>query len=117
MGKTAVPGMPLFLLSCLVNVGLSIWLIVLGVGLLRMTKWARRGSVLYAWVRIGLCTVTRGYTAFVVLSGLANPPKDGRWHFWMTYAGITLLGLIYPILLLIFMKTAKVKRAFAAIGG
>jgi hypothetical protein len=117
MGKTAMPGMPLFLLSCLVSVGLSIWLIVLGIGLLRMKKWARRGSVIYAWVRIGLHTVTRGYPAVIILLGLANPPKDGRWSFWITYAGMTLIGLIYPILLLIFMRTEKVKRAFAAIGG
>jgi hypothetical protein len=117
MGKTAMPGMPLFLLSCLVSVGLSIWLIVLGIGLLRMKKWARRGSIIYAWVSIGLHTVTRGYPAVIILSGLANPPKGGRWPFWVTYAGMTLLSLIYPILLLIFMKTEKVKRAFSAIGG
>lgn len=112
-GKTEVPGMPLFLLSCLVSVVLSIWLIVLGIGLLRMKKWARRGSIIYAWVSIGLHTVTRGYPAVIILLGLANPPKDGRLHFWMTYAGMTLLSLIYPVLLLIFMKTEKVKRAFS----
>ncbi len=116
-GKMAVSGMPLFLLSCLVSVGLSIWLIVLSIGLLRMKKWARRGSIIYAWVRIGLDTVTRGYTAVIILLGLASPPKDGRWHFWVTYAGMTLIAFIYPVLLLIFMKTEKVKRAFAAIGG
>jgi len=115
-GKTAMPGMPLFLLSCLVSVGLSIWLIVLSIGLLRMKKWARRGSVIYAWVSIGVHTVTRGYPAVIILLSLANPPKDGGWHFWGTYAGMTLIGLIYPVLLLIFMKTEKVKRAFAGIG-
>ncbi len=118
MGKTAMPGMPLFLLSCLVSVVLSIWLIVLGIGLLRMKKWSRRGSIIYAWVSIGLHTVIRGYPAVIILLGLANLPKDvGRWHFWVTYAGMTLMAFIYPILLLIFMKTEKVKRAFAAVWG
>ncbi|MGB7580916.1 MAG: hypothetical protein WBL85_00520, partial [Sedimentisphaerales bacterium] len=85
MGKTAMPGMPLFLLSCLVSVVLSIWLIVLGIGLLRMKKWSRRGSIIYAWVSIGLHTVIRGYPAVIILLGLANLPKDvGRWHFWVT---------------------------------
>lgn len=112
MSKTEMPGMPLFLLSCLISVGLSIWLIVLGIGLLRMKRWARSGSIIYSWVQIGLRTVNGGYTTVIILSGLANPPRGGRWPFWITYALMMLIGLIYPILLLIFMQTEKVKRAF-----
>ena len=95
---------------------LWIWLIILGIGLLKMKKWSRRGSVLYAWIKIGLFALTLIYTAVILLSGLINPPQ-GRWSFWMSYVRMAPIVLIYPLLLLIFMKTAKVKEAFRAIGG
>jgi hypothetical protein len=115
-GKVSVPGTPWFLLSCLISVGLSIWLLILGIGLLRMTKWARRGSVAYAWVSIGLYVLNLGSTIVMVLSGLMKLPIGSR-SFWIVYIHAALIGLIYPLLLLIFMKTEKVKRAFGAIGG
>jgi hypothetical protein len=116
MGKTAVPKMPLFLLSCAVSVGLSIWLIVLGIGLRKMKKWSRRGSIIYSWIQIGLFTFNLSYTIVMILSGSTKLPSDS-WSFWLVYIRMTPIALIYPILLLIFMQTQKVKQAFAAIGG
>jgi hypothetical protein len=113
----SIGGLSYILLASGISVGLSIWLIVLGIGLLRMKKWSRRGSVIYSWVQIVLCIVVWGYTTVIILSGMANPPRGGRWPFWIIYALRMLIGLIYPVTLLIFMKTEKVKRAFSAIGG
>ena len=55
-------------LSCLVGIAFSIWLVALGIGLLRMKKWARRGSVIYAWIAIGLFVIVWGYS--IIVKGL-----------------------------------------------
>jgi hypothetical protein len=55
VGKTMemVPPYKIFLLvSSFIGIGFSIWLLVLGVGLLTFKNWARRGSVIYAWITI-----------------------------------------------------------------
>jgi hypothetical protein len=111
MSKTATPGILLFSLSCLIGIVLSIWLIVMGIGLLRMTKWARRGSIIYSWIQIGLFIFSLSYTIVMIRLGLMKLPLD-TWSFWLAYMHVVLFSVIYPVLLLVFMKTGKVKRAF-----
>ncbi len=105
-----------FFVSCAVTAFFWIWLIVAGAGLLKMKKWSRRCSIIYSWVQIGLFTLILVYTTVIVFAGLINPPQ-GRWSFWITYMRVMLMAVIYPVLLLIFMQTEKVKRVFTAIGG
>jgi hypothetical protein len=79
-----------------------------------MKKWARRGSIIYAWISIGLFTFNLSYTIVMILLGSIKLPV-GSWSFWGVYIHAALIGLIYPILLLIFMQTVKIKQAFSAI--
>jgi hypothetical protein len=99
-----------------ISLGFLIWLFIVAIGLLKMKKWARREAIIYAWVQIGLFVTAGIYTSLVVLLNLVNPPSH-RWLFGIANMRMVLFALIYPVLLLIFMKTEKVKRAFAAIGG
>ena len=104
----------LFLLLLAVNIGLSIWLIVLGFGLLKMKSWARRGSVMFARIMIVFIVITLGSMIIAILMELS------RWRNVLNFSVnncIAVINWIYYILLLIFMQTEKVKRAFAAIGG
>jgi hypothetical protein len=104
----------LVLLLLAVGIGLSIWLIVLGIGLLRMKRWSRRGSVMYARIQIVLMVIALGSLFISLAIRWASLPKDG-WGFFNINNGLALIGWIYIVLLLIFMQTAKVKQAFAAI--
>jgi hypothetical protein len=98
--------------SVVVGIGFSIWLLILGIGLLKMSKWARCGSVIYAWVRIIWILIVVG-SSFATLSGwMAVRGGAIPGFLGVVYGGI--LGLIYPVLLLIFMQTNKVKQAFHA---
>lgn len=100
----------LILLSPAIGAGFWVWLLILGIGLLKMKRWSRRGSVIYAWFQIGLHTVVWGYT-IITFSGLVNSRGESLL-FWIAYSFRTLIGMIYPLLLLIFMQTEKVKRVF-----
>jgi hypothetical protein len=104
----------LFLLLLAVGIGLSVWLLVLGIGLLTMKRWSRRGSIIYAWIMIVFMVITLGAIVTKSITDWENAPR-------ILLASITLdnaLGVIqwlYMVLLLIFMRTEKVKRAFSAI--
>ena len=104
----------LVLLLLAVGIGLSIWLLVLGIGLLTMKRWARRGSCMYARIQIVLMVLGISYIAMSIKWSSVPEEMWGRYIFTI----LTMLAnLTYPILLLIFMQSAKVKQAFSAIGG
>jgi hypothetical protein len=111
-GKKMGVSAPFNTWSLVIRIGFSIWLLILGIGLLKMSKWARRSSVIYAWVRIIWMIVVVG-SNIAALSGWMTVPKEAMPRFLGGVCG-GILGLIYPILLLIFMQTAKVKQAFQA---
>lgn len=106
----------LFLLLLAVVIGLSVWLLALGIGLLTMKRWSRRGSVMYARIMIVFIVITIGSIVIKSITDWENAPR-------VLLASINLdnaLGVIrwlYYILLLIFMQSARVKQAFEAIGG
>jgi hypothetical protein len=102
--------LPFKIWSRVIGIGFSIWLLILGIGLLKMSKWARRGSVIYAWVRIIWILTVIG-SNFAALSGWMVVSGGTKPEFLGGVCG-GILGLIYPILLLIFMQTNKVKQAF-----
>ena len=109
---------PDLLLISIIDVGLPVWLIILGIGLLKMNSWARRGSCMYARLRIIVTVITMGLSvASLICYNRSSLPMDK----FIPLILVMLLGLIetfiYPLLLLIFMQTEKVKRAFTAIGG
>jgi len=107
----------LVLLLCLVGIGLSVWLIVLGIGLLGMKKWSRRGSIMYARIQIVLIAITIGMLVISLSIGWSSLPKDRLGVFLFQIVTGLIGKLAYPVLLLIFMQTARVKQAFSAEGG
>jgi hypothetical protein len=104
------------LVSSIVGIGFSAWLLTLGIGLLKIRSWARRGSVIYACIVIVWCIAGFGINILALYLGWMSSPQGQLPAFIGGMCG-GLIGLIYPILLLIFMQTAKVKQAFSAIGG
>ncbi|MGA2171902.1 MAG: hypothetical protein ABSG82_02660 [Sedimentisphaerales bacterium] len=105
------------LLLIAVGIGLLIWLLVLGIGLLMFRKWSRRGSVMYAWIQIVLAIITLGVLFVSLFIGWSSLPRDRLGDFIVGICKGLISSLVYPILLLLFMQTEKVKRAFAAVGG
>ena len=99
------------LLLFVIGFGLVIWLIVLGIGLLTMKRWARRGSVLYAWIQVIFIVITLGAMIISLVFGQPAYPSIDINN------GLALIHWIYMVLLLIFMQTAKVKQAFSTIEG
>ena len=106
-------GQLIFLISLqALNACLWIWLIIVGIGLLLMKKWSRRQAAYYSWVQIILFFVMWSYNIIVACFYI---PDKIIFMFLSMFKIIYVL--IYAVLLLIFMQTQKVKRAFAAIGG
>ena len=99
------------LLTHLLSLGLYLWLLSLGTGLIMLKKWARRGCVQYAWVAIVWWVVRRGMDIFALSAGWVNP-AEGDTPFFIGRMCLSSIGVIYPVLLLIFMHTEKVKKAF-----
>jgi hypothetical protein len=104
------------LVSSVIGIGFAAWLLTLGIGLLKLKAWARRGSIIYAWIAIvwGIAGIVLNILA--VQFGWMNMPESGIPGFIGGMCG-GLVGMIYPVLLLIFMQSAKVKQAFPATGG
>lgn len=84
-----------------VPLGFSIWLVILGIGLLKLKERARRGSIIYAWIEISWVIV-------MSLLFFAYGFDQGR-EFIILPGGTP----IYSILLLVFMKKKNIKSAFA----
>lgn len=59
-GPFTIGGLPYLLFLFIVSVGLPVWLIILGIGLLKMKSWARRGSCMYARIRIIVTVIITG---------------------------------------------------------
>lgn len=99
-----------------VGFGFSIWLLTLGIGLLAMKGWARRGSVLYGWLGILLSVTETAVNFLALVLNWITVPAEGRAEYIVGICISLVGGLIYPVLLLIFMQTAGVKQAFHAWG-
>ena len=92
-----------FLFLLLSNTVFAGWLIALGIGLLRMKKWARLGSVLYAWIMILLVAVRLVAPYSVMFIRRSSFPEDMRGRIVFIILIALIRNLTYPILLLIFM--------------
>ena len=111
------PGYKIFLLvASVIGIGVAAWLLSLGIGLLKFKSWARRGSVIYAWVAIVWGIVSAVINLLALSQGWMTAPQ-GQMPAMVSGMCGGMIGLIYPVLLLIFMQTKRVKEAFAAVGG
>lgn len=98
------------LLSSAIGLACTIFLIVIGTGLLYLKAWARKGSLVYGWfaiiwgiigacINVGFMVSRVGGNAETVVPSMIGGVCGG------------LIGLIYPVLLVIFMQRPNVKEA------
>jgi hypothetical protein len=106
----------MFFLLGMAGLAVAIWLIALGIGLLKMKRWSRRGSIIYAWIQIVFMVIALAATVINSIADRENAPRVLLASVNLNNA-LAVIHWIYMILLLIFMRTEKIKRAFAAIGG
>ena len=110
------PGYKGFLLvSSVIGIGFAAWLLTLGIGLLKLKGWARRGCIVYAWIGIIWSIAGVILNVLAMSRGWMTAPQ-GQFGLLGGMCG-GLIGMIYPVLLLVFMQTPRVKQAFAATGG
>jgi len=107
-------------ISSIVGIGFAIWEILVGIALLRFLPGARRSAVIYAACAVILVVLSMGVNIYSLSTGQITPPESTRpgaeVGFYIGQSCGMFIPLIYPVLLLIFMKTAKVKEAFRLIG-
>lgn len=99
-----------------VGFGFSVWLLTLGIGLLMFREWARSGSVIYGWLGIILSVTETAVNFFAFVMNWVAVSEGERAEYIVGLCIGLVGGLIYPVLLLIFMQTAGVKQAFQAGG-
>jgi hypothetical protein len=107
-------------ISSIAGICFAAWLLALGIGLLKLKSWARRGSVIYACIAIVWSIASIILSVLATYLGWVAPPEGGEPAvIGGMIGGICggIVGMIYPLLLLIFMKTNKVKQAFGVVGG
>jgi len=95
-----------------IGFGFSIWLLVTGIGLLKLLGWARFGSIIYACVGIFLTVLETIINTIAMKSDWIIIPDTKRPEFNVSIFVSLVGGLVYPILLLIFMQIAKSKKPF-----
>ncbi len=107
------------IVSVIVGVIASAALILLGIGLLKLKSWARIGNMVYAWFAIlwGLAGTALNMTLIMPAMqegmGGAHAQVMGGMIGGMVFSAIGgIVGLIYPILLLVFMNRQEVRDAF-----
>jgi len=103
------------------GIGFSIWLLITGIGLLKMTRWARLSAIIYSCINIIWVLISAGMTFAAFSQGWIKLPQTTESSQTAGMIGGIIGGtcgslgaLIIPILMLIFMMTAKVKQAFAS---
>lgn len=108
--NTAATNKAWLLLSGVVGLACTIFLIVVGIGLLYLKAWARKGSLVYGWFAIIWGLVGAGLNIWFMTSR-----AEGNLEMVLpTVIGGAcggLIGLIYPILLVIFMQRPNVRNA------
>jgi hypothetical protein len=93
-----------------------VWELKLGIGLVTFKYWARRGTVIFAWSSIIWLIFGIGINIIAMRLGWVEQPQNNP----AAQIGIVFgyaFAFLYPALLVIFMQSEKVRRAFAAIGG
>jgi hypothetical protein len=85
---------------------MSAWQLTTGIGLLVFLKWARKWSIIYSCVDIGWTLSGLVFDIIKESPNWAGPLDAAKGTY------LNIMGFTYPVLLLIFMKTAKVKQAF-----
>jgi hypothetical protein len=98
------------LISSIVGIFCSFLLLIVGIGLLKLKRWARIWTLGYGWFAIAWGIVGIVVNIALAASGeLGNTPEMIGGAIGGFCGGI--IGLAYPILLIIFMSKPNVKAA------
>jgi DNA-directed RNA polymerase subunit RPC12/RpoP len=108
---SSVPGyMAWAVISSLIGMAAAGWLLAVGIGLLGLKRWARSGAIAYGWFAIVFGILSTIITIMLLLSGGgSSTPEAVGGYVGGTCGG--LIGLVFPILLLIFMTKPHVIAA------
>jgi hypothetical protein len=88
----------------------SFLLLIVGIGLLKLKKWARIWTLGYGWFAIAWGIVGMVVNlALAISGGFGNTPEAIGSAIGGFCGGI--IGLVYPILLIIFMSKPHIKSA------
>jgi len=108
------------IVAAFAGIGFSIWLLVTGIGLLKLKRWARRSAIIYSYLNIIWVLISVGMIIADFSQDWTKFSQTTEYSTTISIPGDIIVGtccslgaLIFPILLLIFMQTAKVKQSFA----
>jgi len=98
------------LVSTAVGLFCTIFQITMGIGLLYLKAWARMGSLAYGWFAViwGIIGMAVNFATFASAAHGSSP--DATFGLISGIFG-GLIGMIYPVLLIIFMRKPNVKDA------
>jgi len=111
-GQTPILYILWLAITLLLDLLLKIGLFVFGVGLLKRAEWARRGCIVYAWCALALVCID--FLVALIFFALSPPVQHGAMVATIV-AGrllITALAVVYPVVLLVFMRKPKVVDYF-----
>ena len=87
------------------------WLLACGIGLFSLKPWARRGNLYYAYYSLVMLVIAPLVT-FLTTSEINDAPSLVRNAFWFGMIIAIFFGLVYAVLLLIFMNGKKMREAY-----
>jgi MFS family permease len=99
------------LFSFILGVTCAILLLAIGIGLLNLRPWARKWAIGYGWFAIVWTIIGTLISAVLTTSGAYGYSHDAAPGVVGGLLG-SLVGLVYPILLIVFMRKPHVKDAF-----
>jgi len=97
------------LFGSIVGFACTILLIAVGIGLLKLRAWARKWCLIYGWFAIAWGIIGTIINILLITSGAYGYSDDAAPS---AIGGVLggLIGLVYPILLVIFMQKPNVKN-------
>jgi len=108
------------IVQCSANLGLAIFLLVLGIMTLRQSARAARLHLIYCWLKIPLCVLGVGALFWFSVSmidflGSVGPASSALPAFLIFFSVLALLGLAYPVGLLIALRTRTVRTYYQSV--
>lgn len=88
----------------------TIFLLTLGIELLRLRAWARKWTLVYSWFSISWVVIGSIVNLFLITSGEFGYAEEILPSALGGTCGGLIGSLIYPVLLIIFMQKARVKN-------
>jgi hypothetical protein len=99
------------ILSSILGILVNAWLLACGIGLFYLKAWARKGTLYYAYYSFIMLVVGPSVT-FLTASEINDAPSLVRDAFWFGIAISIVFGLVYAVLLMIFMKKESMREAY-----